>query len=271
MESHSIAPPPYRIAQDTWVIPEYFPAGPDAFVPINSMVIAGAEPVVVDTGTFLNRERWLDAVGSIVDPADVKWIYLSHDDHDHVGNLEPMLELAPQATLVTTWFSLERLAGDIRPPLERVRWVRDGESFDIGDRTLHAHRPPIYDGPTTRGLFDDRTGVFWAADAFASLVPDTAVEQADTTSAAWEESFLRMNSLVSPWHSMVDPVKYEALISRVASLPITTVASGHTPTLRADQLGAAFGLLRRLPGMEAAVELGQDDLDAILQQVLAAV
>ena len=30
----------------------------------------------------------------IVDFADVRWIYLSHDDHDHVGNLAKVLELS---------------------------------------------------------------------------------------------------------------------------------------------------------------------------------
>ena len=112
MSHETLAPPPYEIAADTWVVPELFPAGPDAFVPINSMVIAGAEPVIVDTGTKLNEQRWLDAVGSIVDFDDVRWIFVSHDDHDHTGNLERVLELAPEATLVSTWFQLERLAGD---------------------------------------------------------------------------------------------------------------------------------------------------------------
>ena len=56
MSHETLAPPPYEIATDTWVVPELFPAGPDAFVPINSMVIAGAEPVIVDTGTPVNEQ-----------------------------------------------------------------------------------------------------------------------------------------------------------------------------------------------------------------------
>src|SRR5262245_49320461 len=101
-------PDPYRIARDTWVIPEIVQAAPDAVVPMNSMVIAGAEPVIVDTGNELSRSEWLNAAFSIVDPADVRWIFLSHDDHDHIGNLPAVLELCPQATLVTNWFTVER-------------------------------------------------------------------------------------------------------------------------------------------------------------------
>jgi flavorubredoxin len=270
MNTDTLAPPPYAVAPDTYVIPELFPAGPDAFVPINSAVITGAEPVIVDTGTMLNRERWLAAVGSVVDLADVRWIYLSHDDHDHVGNLEPVLELCPDATLVTTWFSLERLAGDIRVPMHRVRWVRDGESFDAGDRTFLARRPPIFDSPTTRGLYDSKTGVYWAGDAFASLVPGHVTDAADVPEPMWEDTFFQLNSLVSPWHEYADAARYNALVDSVADLRPSVVIAGHSPALSGDRLATGFERLRQLPGRPCAAELGQADLDAMLAGAAAA-
>ena len=46
----------YRIATDTWVVPYRFqePGAPVA-VYMNSMVIAGKEPVLVDCGPAVNR------------------------------------------------------------------------------------------------------------------------------------------------------------------------------------------------------------------------
>src|SRR5690606_20571109 len=101
---------PYRVAPDTWVIPELVPAAPGTLVPLTSLVITGAEPIIVDTGNELSRREWLDAAFSVVDPNDVKWVFLSHDDHDHSGNLTAVLELCPNATLVTTHFTVERTA-----------------------------------------------------------------------------------------------------------------------------------------------------------------
>jgi hypothetical protein len=46
--------------------------------------------------------------------------------------------------------------------VDRVRWVRDGESFQAGDRTLVAVCPPFFDNPTTRGLLDTTTRVYWS-------------------------------------------------------------------------------------------------------------
>lgn len=141
---------PHRIADDTWVIGQlHKPPGAPVGVFLNSMVIRGSEPIIVDTGTMLNREQWMADAFSLVELEDVGWIFLSHDDHDHVGNLLPVMEAAPNATLVTSWFSLERQSGDYELPLDRVRWVNNGEYFDAGDRRLTAITPPMFDAPTT--------------------------------------------------------------------------------------------------------------------------
>lgn len=75
------------------------------------------------------------------------------------------MDACPNATLVTTWFSMGRYAIDSEDfwmPFDRVRWVRDGESFQAGDRTLVAVCPPFFDNPTTRGLLDTTTRVYWS-------------------------------------------------------------------------------------------------------------
>ena len=95
----------------------------------NTMVIRGAEPVIVDTGCSLVREHWLATVTSVVDPADVRWVFISHDDHDHIGNLEAILDLCPQATLVGNWAMTARLMGDVELPLHRMRWLDQGEAL----------------------------------------------------------------------------------------------------------------------------------------------
>ena len=51
---------PTLVAKDTYVIHQVQPAlGQPLFVYLNSMVILGEEPMIVDTGTPANREQWL--------------------------------------------------------------------------------------------------------------------------------------------------------------------------------------------------------------------
>ena len=42
---------------------------------MNSLVIRGEQPTVVDTGSPANRDEWLQNLGSVVDPNDVRWIF----------------------------------------------------------------------------------------------------------------------------------------------------------------------------------------------------
>lgn len=152
------------------------------------MVIQGSEPMLVDTGSVANRKQWLADVFSLVEPEAVRWIFLSHDDSDHIGNLDAVMEACPNATLVCNWAIVERYSITCRFPLERCRWIMHGDSIDIGDRTLQAVRPPVFDSPTTRDLFDPTTGVYWAVDAFASPLPDPAMGVADLDPEFWTRS-----------------------------------------------------------------------------------
>ena len=90
---------PVPVAPDTWLIPDLAAAEPGTYVPVNSMLIRGAEPILVDSGAPIHRERWLEQVFSLVDPEDVRWVFLSHDDGDHTGALHDVLALCPRATV----------------------------------------------------------------------------------------------------------------------------------------------------------------------------
>jgi flavorubredoxin len=261
---------PQEIAPETWLIPNLFPAGDGLFVPVNTMLIRGVEPVIVDTGAPVHRELWLDKVFSLVDPEDVRWVFLSHDDGDHTGGLLDVLERCPNATLVTNFFSVERLALDTMAlPLERMRWVDEGGILDAGDRTLQLFKPPIFDGPTTRGLYDPTTGAMWAVDSFACLTPGT-LDAHDVPRDLLDESMPAMNSLVSPWHQWLDPAAYRRHVDDVESLGVLTVASAHGPILTGDAIRRSFDVVRRLAGQPIIPAPGQELLDDLVQQVLAA-
>jgi flavorubredoxin len=263
---------PQRIAPDTFLIPNLVAAQPGTYVFINSMVILAEQPVVVDTAAPLFRDRWLEAVASVVDPADVRWVFLSHDDGDHIGNMADFLALAPDATVVTNFFSNERVRAD-RPgemPIERQVWLEAGGSFDVGDRRLHLFRPPIFDGPTTRGLFDERTGAMWAVDSFAALTTGAVYDAVDLPPELYDGSFQLFNSLVSPWHQWLDPRTYGRHVNSIEAIAPTTIASAHGPVLRGAGIADAFKRVRAMAGAPNVPPPGQETLDALIEQTLVA-
>ena len=241
--------PPTLIAPDTYVIHQVQPAlGEPLFVYLNSMVIVGDEPVIIDTGTPANRERWLEDVFGLVEPDDVRWVFLSHDDVDHSGNLAEVLTACPNAKLVCNWAMVERHTNCFNFPLDRCRWIMHDESFSVGDRTLHAVRPPVFDSPTTRGLFDPTTGVYWAVDTFATPLPDPQLGIADLDPEFWQFGMtLFAFGAVSPWLSMLDHDKYGRVVDAVQGLDITTIAACHTPVIEGEFIRRAFERIRGVP------------------------
>jgi flavorubredoxin len=269
MQPGSIGQDPYRIAADTWIIPQIEPVGPGLFASINSMVISGSEPVIVDTGCAVNRQRWLNQVFSLVDPDDVRWVFLSHGDRDHVGNADAVMSLCGNATLVTTLWGVKYLLADGLPPLDRMRWVNDGERFDAGRRSLCAVCPPTWDGANTRGLFDPLTGVYWAADSFGSYITQPVTSAAELDHGFWVDSLLHEGRSATAWLNLVDPARFSALVQRSAGLDPKVVASAHGPVLTGPMVGEAYRLVQRMAGMEPVAPDGQATLDAMVALVAA--
>jgi flavorubredoxin len=275
--SYSPQPPttrvePERVGPDTWVIHQVQEAlGAPLFVYLNSMVIAGDEPVIVDTGSLNNREQFLEDVFGIVEPTDVRWVFLSHDDHDHTGNLEPVMEACPNATLVCSWAIHERFSNAFELPLSRCRWVNDGESFDAGKRRLVAVRPPVFDSPATRGLFDASTGVYWGVDSFAAPCPGAPLPTvAELEPEFWAEGMaMFIYNALSPWIAMVDQAKFAASVERVRTLGATTIATAHSPLIPATHIDEACRILASLPSVDAPPCPDQSALDAVLGVVPA--
>ncbi|WP_284617650.1 MBL fold metallo-hydrolase [Aquabacterium humicola] len=261
-------PRPELIAPDTFLIPHFAP-GPDGLLlPVNSMVIRGREPVIVDTGAPLHRDSWLEKAFSVVEPEDVRWIFLSHDDGDHTGALMDVLERCPKATLVTNFFTVERLALE-KPalPLHRMRWIEPGGHFDAGDRTLHLFRPPIFDGPTSRGIIDSKTRAMWIVDSFACFTPGS-LDADELPPELLANVMPALNSAVSPWHAWLDRSTYGRHVDAVEALGARTVASAHGPVLRGERLADAFDRLRGLAGAPIIPTPGQELLDQLLAPTL---
>jgi hypothetical protein len=160
---------------------------------------------------------------------------------------------------------IERHTNFFEFPLRRCRWVVDGDALDIGDRTLRALRPPVYDSPTTRGLYDPTTGVYWAVDTFATPLPDPDLGIADLDPEFWDFGLMLFAlGAVSPWLSLVDETKYGAYVDRVQSLDITTVACCHSPVIEGPFIERAFQRVRQLPSLEPPHLPDQSVLDQII-------
>jgi len=255
----------YRIAEDVDVISHAHFVPGAGYLPIQSYLVRGRQPVLIDTGAVAIAGGFLDALESLIDPGDLAWIVLTHPDTDHSGAVPALLEKAPRAKLVLNWVSTGKLSSILEPPLPRIRWVNAGESLAAGDRVLHFLRPPMYDCPSTVAVFDSKSRALFSSDAFGAFVPeatDTFAElKAPEATLEGMSFFCRANS---PWLADVRPDRYEAALKSVVDLEPAWLLGGHLPAVGAPDVGKIVARAASFPA-EGRVPLpGQQALDAAL-------
>ena len=209
--------------------------------PVNSLVVLGAQPVLVDTGSAGTRQDWIEQTFGLVEPEDVRWIVVTHHDADHVGNLDEAIARCTGATIVLTAYTREHL--DVDLPAGRVREVTDGDVLHLPDRDLVAVRPPVFDSPGTLGVFDTSTRLYWACEAFSAPVPGPVDDVDATGGEGWSRLEDGCREL-APWSRIVDPARFDEWVERVVALDPTVVTSAHGPVVRGDSVRRALDCLR---------------------------
>src|SRR6476660_7241956 len=153
------------------------------FLPVNAFVLHAEQPVVIDTGLSTDDKDFVSWLSSAIDPADVRWIWLTHPDRDHTGGLYDLLDAAPHAKVVTTFIGVVILSTARPLPLDRVHLLNPGQSLDVGDRQLSGLRPPLFDNPATVGVYDSKSGVCFSSDCFGAPLSSSELAASENVAA----------------------------------------------------------------------------------------
>lgn len=257
----------YRPAPDIDVLVSAFPIPGFGLVPINAFVLHGAEPLLVDTGAVVEAEDFMTALQSIIDPAALKWIWLTHTDFDHIGTVHQLLTEHPQLRVITTFLGVGIMSLSAPLPMDRVCLVNPGQKITVGDRTLVAVKPPVFDNPCTTGFFDDKSGALFSSDCFGALlqaVPESATDLSDED--------LRMGQCIwatidSPWLHNVDRDALAAELDTIRKMDPTMVLSSHLPAAPGVTLERLLASLAATPTTQRFVGPDQTALEQMLAQM----
>jgi flavorubredoxin len=255
---------PYQAMPDIEVLPAHFPIPNMGFLAVNAFVIKAKEPVLVDTGMGIDSGKFMEALESVIDPQDLRWIWLTHDDADHTGNIEKVLESAPNARLAANSLAVLRLSTAWAVPMDRVYWLNSGDNIRVGDRKLTAVRPPIFDNPTTIGIYDDKSEAFFSADFFGAIIPSPAQNADDITEGDLAQGMAGWASLDSPWVHMVEPGVFSQSLDRIRQIDPKMIFSAHLPPAQ----GKTEQFLKWLATVPASTPFVAPD-QAVLEQILA--
>jgi glyoxylase-like metal-dependent hydrolase (beta-lactamase superfamily II) len=256
----------YQAMPDIEVLPAHFPIPGMGFLPVNAFVIKAREPVLVDTGMGIDSEEFMKVLKTIIDPQDLRWVWLTHDDADHTGSIQKVLEAAPRARLAANSLAVLRMSMAWPVPMHRVYWLNSGDSIRVGDRKLTAVRPPLFDNPTSIGIYDNKSEAFFSADCFGAIISSPAQNADDVPEGDLAQGMISWASADSPWVHKVEPSEFSQALDRIRQIAPKIIFSAHLPPAR-GKTEQFLQLLAKVPTSTPFVAPNQTALEHMLAQM----
>ena len=257
-----------RLTDDIVTFSSFVPLPGLGVLPVNAYLIKAQEPVLVDTGMGVESAAYLDTLRTVMDPQELKWIYLTHPHPDHTGSMHALLNEVPGLRVITTFAAFGLMSVGDPVAMDRVYLLNPGESLDVGDRLLAAMRPPTFDDATTTCFFDTKSKALFSSDSFGALLPVEAERAEDVEKETLAGGQRLWASFDSPWLQNTDAAKFQAGLKSFASLEPKWILSAHLPPA-AKMSDVLLQTLAGLPGSEPFVGPNQAALEAMLAQMTA--
>ena len=257
----------YKAAPDIDVLTSNFPVPGFGLIPINAFVLHAAEPVLVDTGPLSRATTSWPPCGPSSIPSDLRWIWLTHTDFDHIGSLHRLLAENPRLRVITTFLGVGIMGLSAPLPMDRVHLVNPGQTITVGDRTLTAVKPPVFDNPVTTGLYDDRSGALFSADCFGALLADVPQRAEDLSEDELHQGQVFWAAVDSPWLHKVDRGIFATELDGLRAMDPTVVLSSHLPAAGGASLDRLLASLESVPAAPPFVGPDQAALEQMLSQM----
>jgi len=201
----------------------------------NAYLIMDEKIVLVDTVKSHKFEEMVARIRRIVDPAKIDYIVSNHVEMDHSGSIARMLELAPNAKVLTSTRGEKGLARHFKGAFE-TEVVESGSTLNIGKRNLAFVHIPMVHWPDSMVTYIPEDKLLLSNDAFGQHI---ATHERYDDEVGWsilqEEAAKYYANIVMPYGDQV-----KKAIGALEGLEIDMIAPSHGVILRGhigDMLG----------------------------------
>ena len=257
----------YAATSDIDVITSDIPIPGFGLVPVNSFIIKGSEPILVDTHAIVEADEFMAALHSAIDPAELRWLFLTHTDFDHIGSLHRLLDANPQIRVITTFLGVGIMSLFSPLPMDRLYLLNPGQKMTAGDRTLAAFKPPVFDNPSTTGFLEESSGTLFSSDCFGALLQEVPENASELTEDQLREGQVFWATVDSPWLHHVEESAISNAFDEIRAMQPKMVLSSHLPAADGKYLDRLIDSLVAAPKTTRFAGPDQAALEAMLAEM----
>jgi flavorubredoxin len=133
----------------------------------NSYFINAEKKAIIEVAKEKFSDIYLAKLRAVTDPAEIQYIIIDHTEPDHSGSLRMLLSLAPSATVVGSGSAIRYLEDIVNEPFKSLV-VKDGDTLDLGNKTLKFISAPNLHWPDTIYTFLVEDKVLFTCDSFGA-------------------------------------------------------------------------------------------------------
>ncbi|MGD0581939.1 MAG: FprA family A-type flavoprotein [Bacteroidales bacterium] len=133
----------------------------------NSYFINAEKKTIVEAAKDKFSDVHISKLKSLTDPAGIEYIILDHTEPDHCGDTAKLLDLAPEAVVVGSGNAIRYLSDIINRPFKSLV-VKDGDTLDLGNKTLRFISAPNLHWPDTMFTWLEEDRILFTCDVFGA-------------------------------------------------------------------------------------------------------
>lgn len=202
-----------RLDQRWHALTAHIPVPQLGVLPNNVFLALSSEPLLVDTGCAVHREELFSSLAQYLKINTLQWIWISHADPDHTGNLQALLAAAPHARILTSFLCAGKLAM-LGIAMERIEIIQPDTIRQIGDLRVAIQRPPLFDAPETLGFTELNSGITYAVDAFGAVLPSAVADCSALDPQILSQGIVTWAGIDVPWLELTNQSALELHIAQ---------------------------------------------------------
>lgn len=147
----------------------------DALIPLpqgttyNAYLVEGKEKrALIDTVNPGFHAELCDKINCVGDVTKIDYLIMNHAEPDHASGIPTILNASEKAVLVTTRKGAEMAATYFKVPESRMQIVGDGDSLDLGGKTMRFIEAPWLHWPETMFTYLTEDRILFPCDFFGA-------------------------------------------------------------------------------------------------------
>lgn len=190
----------------------------------NSYLILDDKVALIDTVKNGFENEMLSRIKEIIEPSRIDYVICQHGELDHSGAMPTLMELAPNAKVVTTASGRDTLLGHFGKDWG-AQTVKTGDTLNLGKKTLMFIEAKMLHWPDNMFTYLKEDNILFSNDAFGQHIATSGRFEEEAGQAAMEEATKYYAVIVSVYSSLVN-AKIKEIVDMGIAIKMIAPAHG---------------------------------------------